>query len=212
VDRTKKDSLTYECKTCRYEQTKNRKEVVKKENPNAGKLKCITCGIFGFQNCFYKTKLNDISSNKEYSEQCKNCYCAENGKSKQCFTCQEIKSESEFYKSETNVDGLRCYCKICRKIKADDIRAERVEKRNENKNQCITCEKYLDFKMFFIKCSEDSDNILYYDECIECYTPNSSQCTTCHEIKTISSFPKDSSRTSGYRNQCKVCRYDKSKK
>ena len=60
VDRTKKDGLTYDCKECRYEQTKKRKEEIKKENPNIGKKQCITCKNFEMVKLFYKIKINEI--------------------------------------------------------------------------------------------------------------------------------------------------------
>jgi len=37
------------------------------------------------------------------------------GSLKQCARCKEIKNISEYHKSSRNVDGLKCYCKKCRK-------------------------------------------------------------------------------------------------
>ena len=123
VDRTKKDSLTYECKQCRYDKNKKNKAENKEKNPNVGKLKCITCEKFEDLSLFYKTKLD--TGRIEYSKQCKDCYCIENGPSKHCFTCQQIKILDEFDKTTANVDGLACYCKSCRKDKRYKEKAQK---------------------------------------------------------------------------------------
>ena len=123
VDRSKEDGLKYECKDCKYERNNKKKEEVKLLYPNLGKIQCETCSFFKDVKMFYKTTENGI---REY---CKQCYCDKYGKSKQCFTCKEIKLESEFSKKSASTDGLECYCKTCRKQSRDD---EKVKKNNNN--------------------------------------------------------------------------------
>jgi len=57
---------------------------------------CETCENFQDLKMFYK--FIDNENQITYSKQCKKCYCDENGPSKQCFTCKQIKNNSEFDK------------------------------------------------------------------------------------------------------------------
>ena len=212
VDRTKKDGLTYECKECRHDQIVKRKEIIKKENPNLGKKQCITCENFEELKMFFKTINEDENKKKStiYSSQCKKCYCEENGLSKQCFICQEIKNISEYDKTTANVDGLACYCKTCRKIQRDKERSDKKEIEDPNKKQCLSCEKYLKKNMYFL--NYDKNNVItYYDMCIECCDnkPTSLQCNRCKEVKDPEFFSKDSSKKTGYRTLCKICTKNK---
>jgi phage anti-repressor protein len=210
VDRTKKDGLTYECKECRYEQNNKKKEEIKIANPNLGKIQCISCENFKDTKMFYKTKLED--GNYEYSKQCKECYCEEHGKSKQCFTCKEIKIATEFDKKTANADGLESYCKSCRKIERDAKRAEKKAKEdpNKDKKQCKKCNEYHKNNMYFKKLNEVGEIVSYYDECIKCYNPSSLQCNRCNDIKKIECFSKDSTKNTGYHTLCKECKKKKS--
>ncbi len=202
VDTSKKDGLTYECKECRYEQNKKRKEEIRRENPNIGKLKCETCQEFQDLKMFYK-----MIDNKYYVKECKTCYCEKHGESKQCFTCKEIKVLSEYDKTAANVDGLACYCKTCRKAKRDKEKDERKSKEdpNKNKKQCAKCETYQEYDLFFRNFLDDGKTT-YYDDCSSCNKPNHMQCGNCHEIKQTDCFSKDSTRKRGYRTTCKECR------
>ena len=204
VDRTKKDGLTYDCKECRYEQTKKRKEEIKKENPNIGKKQCITCKNFEMVKLFYKIKINEKT---QYTPQCKKCYCEEHGQSKQCFTCKEIKICTEFDKKTANADGLECYCKICRKIQRDIERSDKKSKEdpNKDKKQCLKCTKWINNNEYFKK----FDKISYYDECMKCYDSNCLQCNKCNEIKEVTYFSKDVTKKNGYRTICKICTKNK---
>ena len=208
VDRSKKDGLTYECKDCRYEQNSKKKEEVKLLNPNLGKIQCETCSFFKDAKMFYKTKCDNGVI--EYCKQCKECYCDEYGKSKQCFTCKEIKLESEFDKKSANTDGLECYCKTCRKQSRDDEKAKKKlnEDPNKDKKLCEKCKEYFNYKMFFKNINEEG-TISYLNDCIKCYTPNSLQCNRCNIIKTLDCFVKDSSKKTGYHSLCKNCKKNK---
>lgn len=202
VDTSKKDGLTYECKECRYEQNKKRKEEIRRENPNIGKLKCETCQEFQDLKMFYK-----MIDNKYYVKECKTCYCEKHGESKQCFTCKEIKVLSEYDKTAANVDGLACYCKTCRKEKRDKEKDERKSKEdpNKNKKQCVKCEIYQEYDLFFRNFLDDGKTT-YYDDCGSCNKPDHMQCGNCHEIKQTDCFSKDSTRKRGYKTTCKECR------
>ena len=203
VDRSKKDGLTYECKECRYEQNKKRKEERTKKNPNVGKLECSKCKNFEELKMFYRTRLAD--GKYEYFKECKQCYCEENGKSKQCFTCQKVKNETHFDKSAANSDGLSCYCKDCRQNERDKKKAEKKETEDENKGktQCKKCELYFRQNMFFKK--NFADEITYYDECKTCHSPDCLQCSKCKEIKETANFSRDSTKNTGFRTICKKC-------
>ena len=195
VDRSKKDGLTYECKDCRYEITKEIKEENCKKNINLGKKKCVTCNEYQEFKLFFK-------KDKDYSDECKNCYSEKNGDCKQCFTCNEIKHTNEYTVVRINSDGLSCYCKTCAKIKRDK---ERSEKKNihldKNKKKCIKCDQYKEVKLFF----KNVDKQSYHDQCRECYIPSSLQCNRCSEIKELKDFSKDFSKSTGYRTICKDC-------
>ena len=205
IDVSKKDGLTYECKTCRYEINNKRKEKIREENPNIGKINCETCENFQDLKMFYK--FIDNENQITYSKQCKKCYCDENGPSKQCFTCKQIKNNSEFDKTLANTDGLACYCKSCRQIERDTKKMEKkkTEDPNKNKKQCIKCEEYFKQNSFFKKYDENGDMLSYYEECMNCVGPELLQCSKCCEIKENIHYSKDSSKKTGYRTICKKC-------
>ena len=211
IDRTKKDSLTYDCKKCRYELNNIRKDKNKKINANVGKQCCITCETFQELKFFYKKTLEN--GNIEYFTQCKDCYCKEHGELKQCFTCEEIKNLSEFGKNSGMTGGLDCYCKVCKKLQRDNTRQEKRNKidPNKNKKQCISCNEYQNYNMFFKKFL-NNDKFEYYDTCRSCYTPDSLQCNTCHVIKESVYFSIDTSKNTGRRSICKMCTNEKARK
>jgi len=189
IDRTKTDGLTYDCKECRIKTNNDIKQKNVKNNENLGKKKCDTCEVFQEFKYFFK-------KDHSYIGDCKNCYNEKNGKSKQCFSCNEIKLIDQYMFNRNTTDGLCCYCKECTKIKKDKQR-ENIRKINleKNKKECKTCEKSLDHKLFF-------RNV---DSCKSCYTPASLQCNKCDEIKEYQYFSKDSSKKTGYRTICKKC-------
>ena len=206
VDVSKKDGLTYDCKDCRYEMNKKIKEENHKKHPNSGKKKCVTCNEYKYFKLFFR-------KGDEYVDDCKSCYNEKHSESKQCMTCSEIKIVKEFTIVRINSDGLSSYCKTCSKVKRDSERSEqRSEQRsqqkeiniNRNKKQCVRCNQSKDLKYFF-KTDEKE-----YEECRDCYVPFSLQCSKCVEIKEVSQFSKDSSKSTGYRTVCKNC--TKSKK
>lgn len=211
VDASKKDGLTYECKECRYDANSKRKEEIRKENPNLGKLQCVTCENYEDLKMFFRTKV-DKDGIIGYINKCKNCYCKENGESKQCFTCKEIKNLTDYDKTTANADGRACYCKSCRKIQRDKERDEKrkTKDENDNKKECSKCKKHLEFNMFF-KHISDGESVIYYDDCMDCNAPNSLQCNRCCEIKGVSSFSKDSAKKTGYRTICKKCTNSKAR-
>jgi hypothetical protein len=144
----------------------------------------------------------------EYVDDCKSCYNEKNSESKQCMTCNEIKTVKEFTIVRINSDGLSSYCKTCSKVKRDSERSEqRNEQRNEqkqininrNKKECVSCNQSKDLKYFFK--SDEKE----YEQCRDCYVPFSLQCNKCMEIKEVSQFSKDSSKRTGYRTICKNC-------
>ena len=152
---------------------------------------------------FFKTKLN--TAEFEYSKQCKTCYCNENGDSKQCFTCEEIKTVVNFDRTSINKDGLSCYCKTCTKIKRDaDRSAKKMENISKYEKECTKCKVSLTFNKFFKKFS-DGDAFVYYDECEDCFTPTSLQCNKCFQVQNILCFSKDCTKRTGHRTICKSC-------
>lgn len=203
VDKTKKDGFTYECKDCRNIISRNRNKQLKEQNENIGKKHCNSCNETKLIKMFFI--LNESEDDKEYSENCKECYCKEHGDSKQCFTCNEIKLFKFYDKKSASSDGYETYCKTCRKNKRDKERNEKREKeKNNNKKQCIKCEEFLKFNMFFR--SVIGDDITYYQECMNCYTPDSLQCNRCCKIKEKEKhFSKDLTKRTGYRTICKTC-------
>ena len=193
VDVSKKDGLTYDCKECRYDMNKKIKEENHKKHPNSGKKKCVTCNEYKYFKLFFRKE-------DEYVDDCKSCYNEKYTESKQCMTCSEIKTVKEFTIVRINSDGLSSYCKTCSKIKRDSERSEQKEINiNRNKKQCVTCNHFKDLKYFF-KTKEKE-----YEECKDCHLPFSLQCNKCIEIKEVSQFSKDSSKSTGYRTICKNC-------
>jgi hypothetical protein len=197
VDVSKKDGLTYDCKECRYEMNKKIKEENHKKHPNSGKKKCMTCNEYKFFKLFFR-------KGDEYVDDCKSCYNEKNSESKQCMTCSEIKTIKEFTIVRINSDGLSSYCKTCSKVKRDSERSEQRSKQkeiniNRNKKECVKCNQTKDLKYFFKNDEKE------YEECRDCYVPFSLQCSKCVEIKEVSQFSKDSSKSTGYRTVCKDC-------
>jgi hypothetical protein len=197
VDVSKKDGLTYDCKECRYEMNKKIKEENHKKHPNSGKKKCMTCNEYKFFKLFFR-------KGDEYVDDCKSCYNEKNSESKQCMTCSEIKTIKEFTIVRINSDGLSSYCKTCSKVKRDSERSEQRSKQkeiniNRNKKECVKCNQTKDLKYFFKTGQKE------YEECRDCYVPFSLQCSKCVEIKEVSQFSKDSSKSTGYRTVCKDC-------
>jgi hypothetical protein len=208
VDRTKKDGFTYDCRECRNEQVKKTKEHHRNNNPTLGKIQCSKCSEYLDKKMFFRKKSEDTNVSFDYIKQCKKCFTEEHGPSKQCFTCDEIKNTSEFQTTKANVDGLACYCKECMKVKRDGERKAKkdLEDPNKNKKQCCKCEIYLKYNMFFKKYDEkDEATGELYDECRNCYTPCSLQCSKCHEIKIVQNFSKDSTKNTGFKTICKSC-------
>jgi hypothetical protein len=182
IDKSKKDGLTYECKACRKDFMKEKTELFKEKNSLVGKKECISCREYRFFRMFYTIKI-DNENEKKYSDQCKDCFCKQNGNHKQCFSCKEIKKYIHFDNKSSSGDGLETYCKACKKTIRDKIRNEKRELlKDKDKKQCIHCEKHLKFNMFFKKNFQEN-NIEYFDQCMDCYLPESLQCNKCHEIK-----------------------------
>jgi hypothetical protein len=202
IDKTKKDGLTYECKECRNEISRERSKHLKEQNQNVGKKQCTKCFELKLCKMFYTTDDN----NTECFDICKECYCEENGDCKQCFTCKEVKLFKFFDKKSCSSDGFETYCKSCRKIKRDTERKDQKEKtKNINKKECVTCKEFLKFNMFFRIFKDNDTTIEYYNECMKCYKPESLQCNRCNIIKENINFSKDSSKRTGYRTICKLC-------
>ena len=197
VDVSKKDGLTYDCKECRYEMNKKIKEENHKKHVNSGKKKCVTCNEYKYFKLFFR-------KGDEYVDDCKSCYNEKYSESKQCVLCNEIKTTTEFTIVRINNDGLSSYCKTCSKLKRDQERSEQKEIHiNRNKKECVKCNQSKDLKYFF------KTNEKEYEECRDCYSPSSLQCSRCIEVKEVSHFSKDSSKSTGYRTICKNCTNNK---
>lgn len=195
ADKTKKDGLTYDCKDCR----KDFNKIIKQKNSLNGKKECTLCKEYKFYKMFFIIETNNKNDLK-YSEECKECFCKNNGNHKQCFSCKHIKQYNQFDLKSSSKDGLETYCKECRKIKRDQTRNAKQEiLKEKNMKQCLICQKHLKFNQFF------KNNGEYFEQCMECYTPESLQCNKCNEIKLKSCFSKDVSKKSGHRTICKIC-------
>jgi prophage antirepressor-like protein len=207
IEASTKDGLSYFCKDCKSTIRKEKIED-KKENQNIGKKECKTCKTNHYLKSFFKDK------NNTQLDDCITCYNEKNGKSKQCFTCNIIKSAVYFNKAMQNKDGLSGICKECYKIKRQklqDNRKEEVEN-TVGKKMCIKCDKNLKYHVFFKKFSEDKETFEYYDKCRDCITPLSLQCNKCYEIKEINLFGIDLTKTTGHRTICKVCTNERDRK
>lgn len=206
VDRTKKDGYTYECKMCRYQQIQIQKEINAKKNPNLGKIQCVKCDVFQEKKMFYKLKVDELVSG--FVKQCKTCYEAEFGPSKQCFTCNDIKSKTNFSITKANTDGFSCYCKSCMIIKRNQEREQKKLLEDPHKDQikCKKCDDWLKHDMFFKKYVDiEKKKFEYYEECLKCVLPLSNQCSRCKEVKEVIFFSKDKDKKTGYRTMCREC-------
>jgi hypothetical protein len=126
-------------------------------------IKCEKCEEYQDQKKFFRKKISE--GKYEYIEKkCKKCYCLENGQSKQCYTCDEIKNVTEYQTSKANSDGLSCYCKNCMKIKRDKERDEKKINIDPNigKIKCTKCERYLKSNIFFKKLTKEIEEFLIY--------------------------------------------------
>ena len=202
IERASKDGLSYSCKDCKQHIRNKIKEEVDKqpETKIKGKKQCNICNNYYYTKMFFQTD--------EYTE-CKKCYCEKNGESKQCFTCKEIKKVFYFNNASQNNDGYAGSCKQClqnKRIKISKTRKEILESENPGKKQCIKCEKYFKFHVFFkIFQDENKENFIYYDECRDCFTPKALQCNKCFDIKDVENFGIDKTKTTGRRTICKEC-------
>ena len=207
IEASTKDGLSYFCKDCKSTIRKEKIEE-KRENQNIGKKECKTCETNHYLKSFFKDE-NNIQL-----DDCIACYNEKHGKSKQCFTCNIIKSAVFFNKAMQNKDGLAGICKECCKIKRQklqDNRKEEVEN-TVGKKMCTKCDKNLKYHVFFKKFSEDKETFDYYDECRDCVTPLSLQCNKCHEIKENNFFGIDLTKTTGHRTICEVCTNERDRK
>jgi hypothetical protein len=97
------------------------------------------------KNFFFADKKNRI-----YLDKCISCYEQENGESKQCNHCENIKNKFEFVIDVSKKDGLTYECKTCR-YEINNKRKEKIREENPNigKINCETCENFQDLKMFY---------------------------------------------------------------
>jgi hypothetical protein len=81
-----------------------------KNNPNLRKKECTICKILFDNEFFYKNK------DDTRFDDCIKCYKEKHSKDsiKQCNSCLEILSLSDFQKDESHSDGVRSACKKCR--------------------------------------------------------------------------------------------------
>ena len=166
---------------------------------------CLGCnGVLNLRNFF-----NIDKKNKIFLDKCISCYDKENGSSKQCFKCNEIKKKHYFVVDRTKKDGLTYECKECRTTQITKRKTEiRKENPNLGKNQCTTCETFEDLKMFY-KTKLDDGKVTYSEQCKKCYCNehgNSKQCFRCQEIKEVSNFDKTTANVDGLACYCKPCR------
>jgi len=213
IERTAKDGLSYFCKPCKKDQRVKRKEENKNNEHNMiGKKECIDCKEYHYFKMFFANNKKDEPIT--YFDNCILCYNKDNGESKQCYTCKDVKNIIHYNKSAQCKDGLNGTCRDCGKKK----RSENIQNKRETvedtigKKQCITCKENLKLIIFFKIFSENSDEYELYDECRNCYTPSSLQCNRCHEIKDVNLFGIDSTKTTGRRSICKSCTNERDRK
>lgn len=139
-----------------------------------------------------------------------------------CKTCGQVKSESDFYKSNSSK------CKQCisqyNKRRTEKIaRLQKVEPKDKPCRRCGVIKQPSEFG----KISKNLDGL--DTMCKQCkkesrqkrYKKNAEiaisvdadsvtrECCTCGETKVLSLFVKDNRRASGYTNQCKQCEYSR---
>jgi len=112
---------------------------------------------------------------------------------KVCLKCKEAKSLSEFHKSSRNKDGLKTYCKECKKKENLEYRNRGVseedrEKRNNYKR--VKREELKKIKILIGEIQEKFDN------------GKEKECTRCLEIKSYSEYDKKKGK---YISHCKKC-------
>ena len=210
IERTSTDGLSYFCKKCKSNMRKEKLDK-KKDTKIIGKKQCKTCKIFDYNKMFFKT---DIENNI-YSEECILCYNKEHGQSKQCSKCNVIKNVFHYNKAIQNTDGLSGTCKDCDKKKRDNKIKNRKEiiEHNIGKKECSICKESFKYQVFFKRfLDNDKKTFEYYDECRNCFTPNSLQCVNCREIKQDNLFGIDSTKTTGHRSSCKSCTNERDRK
>ena len=207
IERSSKDGLSYSCKSCKQILRDKRREEIKNEQSIPGKKQCSDCKIYDYSKMFFA--IYGEGDNTIYTDECIKCYCKKNGDCKQCFTCKKIKTLIHFNKASQNKDGFAGTCKDCHKIKRDKIienRKEVLDEEHVNEKKCTKCKEYLKYHVFFKNfLSEDKKEFTYYDQCRNCYTPTSLQCTKCCNIKDINFFGIDKTKTTGRRTICKDC-------
>lgn len=100
---------------------------------------------------------------------------------KTCRRCGVEKNISDFYKSKSNTDGLRSYCKLC----DSELNAQQRYLKNSQNAEYIQ-QKELE------RLNEELSK------------ENKKKCSICYEIKSIEEFyyRKDNNK---YRNECKTC-------
>lgn len=149
--KTQMELQNYKLKKQNEKLCKNIKQRLKKlednknDNKNVGKKQCNRCNeLLYYKSYFLLDKNNDINM---YSNECISCYNQENGESKQCYTCKQIKKIIHFNKSSCNNDGLSGNCKECCKQKREKIKESKKEfiDKNIGKKECKFCKEYLIF-------------------------------------------------------------------
>ena len=95
-------------------------------------------------------------------------------------------------------------CKVCGKLKLITDFSKHGRMKDGYKNQCKVCrnkKSRIEYKHKKVK--------LYLNK-IEC-RKFMKVCSKCKELKLMSNFSKESKGKDGYRNDCKVCKYNQSK-
>jgi hypothetical protein len=119
---------------------------------------------------------------------------------KSCVCCGEVKSFSEYFRYQKNLDGFMTRCKVCHKISSEKSRQKHLKKskitakayreknkesiRQKNKNKYVTKPKRLQYQW---------------------PPPTEKKCTICGDIKVVSEFGKTNKTKHGIASRCKEC-------
>ena len=190
--------------------------------------KCSECKqIFNFKFFFKNPPIGGSTEQTEsepsgpksinLQDRCMSCYEKENGPSKQCSTCKEIKHVHNFVIDKTKKDGLTYDCKFCRKLSIAKIKDNFTQKNpNNGKKICEKCEKHDFLKNFYKINTINLTKIEYSAMCKKCYIEvngPSKQCFRCKEIKKASSYCINKGNLDGLHCYCvDCCKIERNKK
>ncbi len=179
-----------------------------------GKKKfCNTCNKEQLLRCFFYID----KEGETYYDQCKTCYDAENGKSKQCSKCKEIKSTSLFTKEVCKTGGFSYSCRECHRKTVSLFREKtRLKNKAFSLRECAECKSSFEIGQFFKYKTDSKEGVkiqtFWYtlsNSCKSCYEKAhgpSKQCVGCEEIKPLTAYGADKRKPDGICIYCKDCR------